>query len=101
MLNKTNKKRNQLRSEILLLTTKLKKNIFDNNKFCITCDYYKFLAKTFIEELDKIEIEQDCLIVLNCSNSSINRYNYNLLLNINKFNLRSRQQTSKTYCYIS
>ena len=101
MLNKINKKRNQLRSKTLSLTIKLKKNIFNNNRFRVARDYYKFLAKTLIEELDKIKIEQDCLVALNCSNSSINRYNYDLLLNANKFNLRSRQQTSEIYCYIS
>ncbi len=76
---------------MLLFITKLKKIIFDNNRLCVICDYYKFSIKTFIEKLDKIKIEQDCLVALNCSNSSINWYNYDLLLNVNKFNLRSRQ----------
>ncbi len=90
-----------MRSKILSFTTKLKKDIFDNNRLRVACDYYKFSTKTLIEELDKIKIEQDRLVALNCSNSSIDRYNYDLLLNINEFNLCSRQQISETYCYIS
>jgi len=89
--------RNNLRDYISTLTNKLGQVTFDKDRLHQVRDYYKISLKTTNNKLVKIKTERDQTIALNRSNSTVDRYNHSLLLNVNEFNQHSRQQTSHSY----
>jgi len=97
-INNVINERNNLKNYISTLINKFEQISFNKNKFYQVCNYYKISLKIINNKLVKIKIEQNQTIVLNRFNSNIDRYNYSLLFNINKFNQYLRQQISYSYC---
>lgn len=97
LLKKVNKERNYLRDYTTLINNNLKNIVFKSDKLRSSCNYYRILLKIIENKLNKIKINKNQLTSLNCSNSNIDRFNYSLLFNQNKFNQLVQQCTSRVY----